>query len=470
MKHRANVLWAGTQDAYSEHLAMQAVIDAKIASNASYDDNEDDDEKPYLFTQQGDIGVVTIKGPVSNSESPWDALFGKATYGAIRSALIHAAMDPEVKTILLDINSGGGTVSGVLDTANLIRMIDRDIKPVFTYGENALCSAVYWLGVSSREVHVSPLTTVGSIGVIATHMEYSKQLKDDGVGVTVVRAGKHKALVSSLEPLTPEALKQIEEQIDAVYQIFVQHVADCTNVPYAYCDTEMADGREFFGVKAVEAGLATSVTSYDDLIQQLSEKFIDQSNFSMDNPGNTTQGSIMKRALTPEQIIAAAASGVVVTGAAPAAPAVEPSPAPAVEAAAPVVAEVAAVAPQANTDVVAFLQTQLKDSQAALVAAQVDNAQLKAQLQAATEAQVGLVDIAANSLNHMRIALGLSALQNLSANPQTLLAEHKSVSAQFAAEFKAGGVAAVSAEAEAPEAAAPDALAQARLQALNPTK
>ena len=179
----------------------------------------------------------------------------------------------------------------------------------------------------------------------------------------------------------------------------------------------------------------------------------------------------MKRALTPEQIIAAAASGVVVTGAAPAAPAVEPSPAPAVEVAAPAaVAEVAAPAPQANTDVVAFFQTQLKDSQAALVAAQVDNAQLKAQLQAATEAQVGLVDIAANSLNHMRIALGLSALQNLSANPQTLLAEHKSVSAQFAAEFKSGGVAAVSAEAEAPEAAAPDALAQARLQALNPTK
>ncbi len=477
MKIRSDGLWAGSQETYDKWVELDAAVDEKIRAFTP-GDSVDDSDKPYLLEINSDgVGVISIHGPLTNRDSWVNQFFGVTSYGAIREALIYAAEAPEVQQILLDVHSGGGSVAGVLDTANLIRMVNDKVKPITAFSDGAMMSAAYWLGVSAGEVYASKTAEVGSIGVIATHMERSKMLKDAGIGVTVMRSGKEKALANAVEPLSEKAKAQIQGQLDEVYKIFVGHVAEARNVPYAYADANMADGKEFLGQQALDAGLVDDITSYDELMQSLIKKSVDSINNTYDNRGNATQGGVMKRTLSKEQLLAAAAEGInaqastevevdeaalaAATTAAATAPAAKPD------------AE-AAEKPEAKAEdagVIAMLQGQLKQASADLLKANVDLSKVTDQLAAATDAQSGLAAIAAKSVNNMRVAMGLSAVDTATLSATALLAEHKTLSEQFAATFKSGGVAAVDAVSEEKaNKPAPDSLAQARLAALKFSK
>jgi ClpP class serine protease len=115
------------------------------------------------------------------------------------------------------------------------------------------------------------MSVVGSIGVIAVHQEFSKQLAAAGVTVKVLRAGKYKALATPVEPLSSAAEAQMQARLDAVYQVFVEHVAESRGVTFAQAD-KMAQGREFFGREALDAGLVDGITTLGAVIGGLQKK------------------------------------------------------------------------------------------------------------------------------------------------------------------------------------------------------
>ena len=182
-------LWAGTEASLDAFLkAQEKSLDLK-ASDYDDDDDDEDESIPHLLEVHGNVGVVSIKGPLTNSDSFWNRLFGITSYNDIRAAIIAAASDTEVNAILLDIDSGGGAVNGVMDTASLIRMVNDKVKPVVSFSDGTMASAAYWLGMSAGEVNVSRTAVAGSIGVITTHMEKSKMLKDEGTRSLLARVG-----------------------------------------------------------------------------------------------------------------------------------------------------------------------------------------------------------------------------------------------------------------------------------------
>lgn len=446
MKISQEKLWAGTEESLHASLEMDALIASKMAAGLASTQEAD---TPYLYERQGNIGVVSIKGPLSNRTSWWDAEMGRATYPAIRDAMVHAASDPEVKSILLDIDSGGGAVAGVEDTGNLIRMINDKVKPVSAFTDGVMASAAYWLGSSAGEVHNTKSAMVGSIGVITTHMEYSKALKEDGVTATVMRAGKYKALANPYEPLTEEAKAQIQAALDSAYNMFLEHVAAMRGVTVQKADDTMAQGREFMGKDAVGVGLTDGLMTYDALISKLSAESIDTSKKLIDNVGKAYQGVPMKKALTEQQIAAMAEGAAVVEQEAVEAQAVAQEAVAdgqtAVEEQVESLAEVAAPEVQGESAVVAMLQAQLKDKDAALIEANVKIAGMEQQAADVQAAFDGLREIAAKSVGNLQIALGGSVLDLAGPSAVQVLAEHKRLSEQFQSKFKAGGVAAVDA-------------------------
>lgn len=474
-KLRESGLWAGTQASYDTWASMDAAVVEKMMAynpNDTADDQEED--IPYLFSKQGSVGIVSIRGSITNRDSWLNEYFGITSYGAIREAVIHAAEDPEVTDILLDIDSGGGSVNGCMDTGSLISLVNAKVKPVTTFASGMMASAAYWLGSSAGEVYASATSDVGSIGVIAVHMERSKMLKDEGIGVTVVRSGEYKALANGVEPLSEEGRAQLQAQLDAAYKLFVNHVAEARNVPYDYCDKSMAQGREFFGEQALSAGLIDGVTTFDAVMQGLLNKSIDTSNNSMNNRANNPQGGAMKRTLSTEQLMAAAAEGIAagVVGAEPAAevpaPAATEVPAPAAEvpAEAPAPAAEASAAPAADSAVVALLTTQVKEANAALLQANLDLAKANEALAAVQATHDGLMAIAKKSVSNMRVALGGTGSALEGSTAAALLAEHGELSAKFQATFKVGGVASVdAADAPATKQADPDPRYLARVNA-----
>ena len=453
-------LWAGNEATLQAAVHAEEARVATLQAGNQWPAQSEKKTSRLLDVQRG-LGIIQIKGHLNNDDdSDWNNYIGATGYPEIREAMIEAAENPEVKQIVLDIDSGGGAVTGVEDTSKFIRHVNDSIKPVYAFTDGAAYSAAYWLASAADSVYATKSAGLGSIGVIATHMERSKQLAEDGIGVNVIRAGKYKALANSVEPLSEEGRAQIQSRVDSAYKIFVDHVAEMRGKSYEYADTVMAQGREFTGQAAADAGLVDEITTFDALVNKLtasidpSQKLIDTRAKQNSVLRVETQGDAsMARKMLSEQDVAAIAAGV----------SLEASVSP--EAAAPeqeqeqVEAVVEPVAEQADAPVeevaevdisaqaIKFMKEQVKESQEALLAAQIKCSKMEDKL-AALEAIVDpLKEIAAKATNNMRVALGGSVMDLSAVAPTQILAEYASLSASFADKFKVGGVAAVDAAA-----------------------
>lgn len=482
-------IWAGSET------SLQSALDAevKLAAGTFNQTSIEGEDGPRLLEVADGLATISIKGPLVNSDSPMLRYVGATGYPEIRDAILAAANDQEVKRILLDIDSGGGTVSGCDDTGKLIRLINDRVKPVTTYTDGNMCSAAYWLGCSAGQVYSGKASLVGSIGVISTFKEYSEQNKMEGIGVTVIRAGKHKALANQNEKLTPEARAQIQKIVDAAYGVFVEHVAAMRGRSYEYADKTMADGQEFIGQAAVDVGLTNGITTFDALMTDLKQKIVASANDYRDNRGNGSQRlsgasiielsgdtTMAKKPLT-EQDIAALAAGAAIDlksdneGTADAqadkvAPTQDASEAEKVEEPKADVTEPTPGATAQNVDnikaTVQLLTSQLQAKDEALLQAGIKMARMEEELGAAHATHTPMLEIVAKSINNMQIALGGSAMSFEGMGPVAVLAEHTRLAEQFQSKFKAGGVSAVSGAVSAKNEQALSAIAQARLNAV----
>lgn len=434
-------LWAGTRESLAVAANAQELHAERLKAgwNDQEDDQEDDDDEEDehdLLQVVGNIGVINIKGAMVNSDAWYLKYYGMVGYPQIKGALVAAARNADVKHILLNIDSGGGSVSGCQDTGALIRKIHTDLKPVAAYTGAAMCSAAYWLGSSAGSVFAADTAVVGSIGVIATHKEYSKMYADMGVGVTVVRSGPYKALANPNEALSEEGQTQLQNLVDATDAVFVNHVAAMRNRTPDYVTSTMGQGREFIGAQAADVGLVDGITSMDALISQLQRRYIDtslQRNDTQTNQGfrfradtNTELEMAGKdQNLTDEQIAALKAeqSG---NGEKP-------------EANAPVEQKHEPQATAAFAETLTLLTGSIADLR-------IENTGLKSELDKLKAVVGPLADLATKSLSQMRVALGGAAVEAGSMSHEDLLAAHATASVEFEAKFPVGGVASVKPE------------------------
>lgn len=477
-------VWAGSEASLQSVLNAQDVSPAQLQAWSAQHDEDEDDETPRLLSVDEDgLATINIKGPLVNSDSWINAYVGITGYPEIRDAVIAAAQDATVQHIVLDIDSGGGAVSGVSDVGKLIRMVNDNFKPVTAFTDGNMMSAAYWLGSSAGKVYASEGAGVGSIGVIATHKENSKQLAANGVGVTVVRAGKYKALANSVEPLSAEGKAQIQAAVDSNYKIFVNHISAMRGKSYEFTDSVMAQGREFYGQAAADAGLVEGIKSYDEVASKIKQNFVDTSISKTYTPGKQATGLrvethgdvVMAKKTFSEREIAALAAGVTLDADASsvavaastddvvAEPVVEAT---VVETEVEAQAETPAVEVDASNGTIKLLSEQLKAAQDDLLTARLELARTQDK-QAELAAVVGpLSEIAGKAINNMRVALNGSPMDMSASSPATILAEHTAMAANFAAKFKVGGVAAVTADVEVKSTQKMDALTQARLNAV----
>lgn len=468
---QSDEVWAGTyaslEDAERALAAMSASSD--LHAGLRDRDEDEDEEKPGLLTQVGNVGVISIKGPLINADLPdrWASMFGVTTYPGIRRAAIAALTDESITNIVLDVASGGGMVSGVVETAELLAKINDNHKPIHAYGDSMVASAAYWLASSAQKIKVSKATTVGSIGVISTHMEYSKQLKDEGVNATVFRAGKYKALGQPVEPLTDAAREQIQARLDATYTIFIEHIASRRGVDYSAADQRMGQGREFFGQAAVAAGLVDGVGSFDDLLASLQQQQVSTVRF------NPREQMKPKATLTEAQLAALEEGAELATLAAVVTAAddetkeqaaveqntdaagVEPK---------QEQAEVQSAAPDASgsNELVGFLREELAQVRQEVTSLSVKLAAETEKREALAAVVNPMEDLVRTSVNRLRIALGESKASLDRLAGEALLAEHGRLSGLFAEKYKSGGVAAVAQASPASGRVSPVHVAQIR--------
>ena len=238
--------------------------DLKAAMDAKVDFKEEPEARGELKLEDG-VAVIPVRGPMSRRMSLFSILFGGTSYTYLQDAFRSALSDPNVEAILLNIDSPGGTVDGLDNVTDMV-FSARGQKPIVALAGGQMTSAAYHLGSAAHRVIVEKTADVGSIGVITVHYDWSKEDEMAGLKRTVMSAGRYKALGNDAEPLSDLAKEMFQERLDYFYSLFVDTVARNRETDAETVLADMADGRIFVGQKALSAGLADEIGTYETAI------------------------------------------------------------------------------------------------------------------------------------------------------------------------------------------------------------
>jgi signal peptide peptidase SppA len=180
-------------------------------------------EKPYAITERG-TAMLPLLGTLVQRGSWMDAMSGLTSYDFAASLLERALSDPDVRAVMLEIDSPGGEGNGLPDFADRVHAAGKR-KPVWASANEQAYSAAYWIGASAQKLFVPVMGGVGSIGALALHVDQTKRDQMMGLSYTIIRAGDRKARMNPHEKLDSTGLKWIQAEVDRARDLFVQAVA-----------------------------------------------------------------------------------------------------------------------------------------------------------------------------------------------------------------------------------------------------
>lgn len=217
----------------------------------------------------GSVAIVPVFGVLMKRPSIEERVFeGAINTETVAANVQAAAADPNVKAIVMHIDSPGGSVAGIEEAAAIITEAKKS-KHVVALADSMAASAAYWLACCADEIVVTPSGDVGSIGVIATHFDVSKALENFGVKVSMIKAGKYKGEGSPYEPLGEEAQAYMQDRVNAYYASFVNVVAKGRGVSAEKVKNDFGGGRVIGAKEAVKLGMADRVGSLNDVLHTL---------------------------------------------------------------------------------------------------------------------------------------------------------------------------------------------------------
>lgn len=239
--------------------------------------------------------IIPIQGTLMKRLSGFAAFSGGCSYMEIQDQLNEAMDDRGVNSVLLDIDSPGGQVSGCFELADAIYNL-RGKKPIYAVANDCALSAAYAIASAADKVYVGRTGAVGSVGVYALHAEQAELDKRVGIKYTYVFAGKNKVDGNPHEPLADGAYASMKTEIDREYGIFTETVA--RNRGVAVKDVVATNADLLWADSAIPL-LADKVGTIDDALAALAaltgvttpsaNASSPQGEVPMDEPNNNTQ-------------------------------------------------------------------------------------------------------------------------------------------------------------------------------------
>jgi len=227
------------------------------------------------------IGVIPIHGTIFPRGSEMSDVSGVTTTEAIRGQLADFMDNDRVDAIILDIDSPGGVVQGVPETAEAIFEARKD-KQIIAQVWDMAASAGYWIASQASEIVVTPSGEVGSVGVFAVHRDESQRLANEGIKIEILRSTKspHKAEMNPIEPMTDEARVHEIQELDAIYDEFVDAVARGRGVTTSAVQEKFGQGRLVRAADAINSGMADRAGTFAYTVKRISKE-IQQSQFQV---------------------------------------------------------------------------------------------------------------------------------------------------------------------------------------------
>lgn len=246
------------------------------------------DSRPYGL--HNGVAIISVEGTLAHRTGNLNPQSGMTGYDGIKAQLQMAAEDPQVKGVLLDVNSPGGEASGVSEVAAAIRAFP---KPVKAHTGQMAASAAYWIAsAASAGIAADETASVGSIGAIIAHTDATGAMEQKGLKVELIRFGARKAEANGVEKLTDGARAAMQTAVNELGTMFASSVA--TNRKMSLDAVLGTEAAMFLASKAKSIGLIDEVASFDQTLASFSN--------SLEQSGQLSQEAVM----ASEQDIASA--------------------------------------------------------------------------------------------------------------------------------------------------------------------
>jgi signal peptide peptidase SppA len=214
------------------------------------------------------IAVVSVIGTLVSRSGYLDATSGLLSYGDIGDAIATAMDDPSVRGVILDVDSPGGEVGGLFDLVDRISAVKAATgKPLWAVANECALSAAYAIASAADRLYVTRTGEIGSIGVVAVHIDESGADAKAGLSWSFVFAGDQKVDGNAHEPLSQRARATIQADVDRLYAEFCGLVA--ANRGLTAETVRGTDAAVYRGELAIRAGLADRTGTLDAAIADM---------------------------------------------------------------------------------------------------------------------------------------------------------------------------------------------------------
>ncbi|MGE5193882.1 MAG: signal peptide peptidase SppA [Deltaproteobacteria bacterium] len=257
--------WAILPTALQQMLATAGVLHEKPDE---YDEYVEIEAMSRPGPKTGRVARIPVMGAITRRDSIWSMLFGGTSIERLTKTLREVAEDETIGTVLLDIDSPGGTVSGMPELAAEVKRL-RASKHVVALANSLTASAAYWIAAQADEIVATPEALVGSVGVFAVHEDWSAFYEKNGVKISYISAGRYKTEGNFDEPLTDEARAHMQTIVDDAYELFIGDVAKGRQIAPSRVRAEYGEGRVLTAKDAKAAGMIDRIAGADETVRRL---------------------------------------------------------------------------------------------------------------------------------------------------------------------------------------------------------
>lgn len=210
------------------------------------------------FDMIENVAIIPVEGSLVHKGAWLGNSSGETSYQGLQAQIAMARKSNQVRGVVFEYDSYGGEVNGGFETARDIALLSKE-KPTISILTDWAYSAGYLLASQSRQIVMPRYGGTGSIGVIMIHADYSQQLENEGIKLTIVRSGRKKADGNPFEPLNADVAEKWQAQADTIRQEFAAVVAQGRKNRITKAKALATEAGVYDANEAVAMGLADAV-------------------------------------------------------------------------------------------------------------------------------------------------------------------------------------------------------------------
>lgn len=209
------------------------------------------------------VAVIKVSGPLFRYANLMTRICGATSYELLAQDFNKAVQNPNIKGILLDIDSPGGEVNGCSELSDMIYQA-RGTKPIIAYASGACCSGAYWIASACDKILAADTAILGSIGVVSI---FEKDDEDKTIEIVSSQSPNKRPDIN-----TEEGKAKIQARVDELAEVFIAKVARNRGITAVDVVKNFGAGDVSVGQYAVRNGLADGLSSFEDIISSLNQE------------------------------------------------------------------------------------------------------------------------------------------------------------------------------------------------------